>query len=41
MWLFTEYSLAVINIVRYCAGYYDDVTLTGDISVTGNYGFLC
>jgi hypothetical protein len=40
MWLFIEYSLSVLNIVRY-TGHYDDVTLAGDISVTGNYGFLC
>jgi len=41
MWLFIEYSLSVMNIVRYYAGHYDDVTLTGDTSATGNYGFLC
>ena len=41
MWLFTEYSLSVINIVRYYAGHYDDVTLTGVTRVTVNYGCLC
>jgi hypothetical protein len=41
MWVFIEYSLSVINIVGYYADHYDDVTLTDDTSVTGNYEFLC